>query len=164
MTPTDAHLAFALPPGWQTRTQPGAGVLARARPHDPQGRPRGGVPPEIVVRTHPVDGELVTWRCEAVTALAAQLDGFELEDQDLYRLGPHRVHYHRFGHRLGTTELISDQWAWLVDRLRDGIREGMGVTLTCTVPREDYPAYCDLFEDVAASVDLVTPSTTADRR
>ncbi|MCW2768222.1 MAG: hypothetical protein JWO11_4181 [Nocardioides sp.] len=43
------------------------------------------------------------------------------------------------------TDLVSEQWAWLVD--------GRGITLTGTVARVDYPAYCDLFEAVAETVD-----------
>jgi len=41
--------------------------------------------------------------------------------------------------------VVSDQWAWLVD--------GVGVTLTCTVAREDYADYYDVFEAVAETVD-----------
>jgi hypothetical protein len=98
------------------------------------------------VRCAVVEEDLGTWRAEAVGALARQLPAFALEDRDAYDLGDHRVIYSRFAHRLGSTELLSEQWAWLVDRL--------GVTLTCTVAREDYPAFCDLFEAVAATVDI----------
>ena len=142
-----ATLTFHLPPGWQTRTDPATGVVARARPrrHAPAGVPPS-IPPEVVVRSTPVDGDLVAWRAEALRALADQLTDFELEDEDDYDLGPHHVRYHRFGHRLGTAAPISEQWAWLV--------EGLGVTLTCTVVREEYAGYCELFEEVASTVRL----------
>jgi hypothetical protein len=55
------------------------------------------------------------------------------------------VAYRRFAHRVGLAALVSDQWAWLTD--------GVGVTLTCTVAREDYADYCDVFEAVAETVD-----------
>jgi hypothetical protein len=146
MTISDLQVSFELPPGWQIRMHPDTGVVARARPRDRAG---DAVPPEVVVRHQPVDDDLLTWRQEALAALAGQLTGFEVEDQDTYDLGRHRVHYHRFGHRLGTVELISDQWAWLV--------EGWGVTLTGTVAREEYAAYCDAFEDMALTVEVLPP-------
>lgn len=147
MITEDQLISVELPPDWQTRSHPEAGVVLRSRPRR---RPRAGVPPEIVVRSRSVEDDLATWRCEAVRAVSAQLDGFELEDEDEYDLGAHRVRYHRFGHRLGTAELISEQWSWLVD--------GLGVTLTCTVARQEYAAYCDLFEDVAATVEILSPA------
>ena len=54
--------------------------------------------------------------------------------------------YHRFAHRLGAADLLCDQWSWLVD--------GLGVTLTCSVAREDYPDYCDVFEAIAETVSI----------
>ena len=84
---------------------------------------------------------------DALLDLRAQLVDFALEDADEYDLGDRRVAYHRFAHRFGTADVLCDQWAWQVD--------GLGVTLTCTVSREDYLTYCDLFEDVAATVDVL---------
>ena len=54
--------------------------------------------------------------------------------------------YTRFSHRLGGTDVVCDQWAWL--------RDGVGVTLTGTVALADYADYADLFEGVAATVRL----------
>lgn len=152
MTTHDGHtptplLSFDLPPGWRTRAHPDAGVVAHARPRR---RRASGVPPEVVLRAVTVEDDLAAWRAGAARALAAQLDGFELEDEDDYELGAGPVHYQRFGHRLGTTELISEQWSWLVG--------GLGVTLTCTVAREQYAGYCELFEDVAATVEITAPA------
>ena len=54
--------------------------------------------------------------------------------------------YRRFAYRLGAADLLCDQWAW-----RAG---SVGVTLTCSVAREDYWDYCDVFEAIAETVDL----------
>lgn len=141
---TDTHLSFEMPPGWQIRSHRAAGVIARARP--PR-RARAGVPPEIVLRTTTVADDLEPWRRQALAALEHQLPGFELEDDEEYDLGGRPACYHRFGHRLGTADLVSEQWSWLAG--------GLGVTLTCTVAREEYAAYCELFEDVAATVEIL---------
>lgn len=133
-----------VPARWHRRDDPEHGVLVAARSRTVPG---SGQRPEIVVRCALVDDDLRTWRGEAMQALADQLHAFALEDEDEFDLGPHRVAYRRFAHRLGSAELLSDQWAWLVD--------GLGVTLTCTVAREDYLAYCDLFEAVADSVEVM---------
>ncbi|MCL2543403.1 MAG: hypothetical protein FWE71_13245 [Nocardioidaceae bacterium] len=138
-----SQISLELPPGWLKRADPDTGVAVRSRPRRHHA---DGVPPEIVVRSRPVEDGLAEWRRETLDALARQLDRFEVEDEDSYDLGMQRVHYHRFGHRLGVAELITEQWSWLVD--------GLGVTLTCTVARQDYAAYCDLFEDVAATVEV----------
>lgn len=67
----------------------------------------------------------------------------EVEDLDLWG---HRVRYRRFGHRVRGVEVVSEEWRW---------GEGSeGHVLTGTVLREDYLAVCDLFEEVACSVDL----------
>ena len=75
-----------------------------------------------------------------------RLVDFELEDDDEFELLDRTVVYHRFAHRLGVADLLSDQWSWLAD--------GLGVTLTCTVAREDYPDYCDVFEAIAETVSI----------
>lgn len=134
-----------IPPGWEIRNDSTTEFLVRARPH----HHTGGVPPEIVVRSQPVDEELATWRRDALAALETQLDDFELEDEDAFDLGVAPAHYHRFAHRMGTADLLTEQWAWLV--------HGVGVTLTCTVERADYIAYCELFEDVAETVEVLRP-------
>ena len=43
--------------------------------------------------------------------------------------------------------MLCDQWAWLGD--------GLGITLTCSAARQDYLDYCDVFEAVAETVDLL---------
>ena len=133
-----------VPARWHRRADPEHGILVAARSRTV---PESGQCPEIVVRCALVDDGLRAWRAEAVNQLADQLHAFALEDDDEFDLGPHPVAYHRFAHRLGSAELLSEQWAWLV--------EGLGVTLTCTVAREDYLAYCDLFEAVAESVEVM---------
>ena len=141
---TDAQIRFRLPHGWTGRHDHAAGVVVRARPPDHPTSP----PPEIVVRTQPVVDDLATWRRAALRVLARQLDDFDLEDEDDYDLGREHTRYHRFGHRLGTADLITEQWSWLVD--------GVGVTLTCTVERADYIDYCELFEDVAGTLEILS--------
>ena len=145
--PSDVSVSLTLPPRWATRSDPGHGVVVAARSRE---APPSGFAPEIVVRSVPVDDDLVGWRQEALAAMRHQLEGFELEDEDLFDLGDHEVLYRRFSHRLVGTDLVCEQWAWVV--------AGAGVTLTASVARVDYPTYCDLFEDVAATVEVARPT------
>ncbi|WP_435770272.1 hypothetical protein [Nocardioides sp. SYSU DS0651] len=142
--PSRTSINVSLPPRWATRTDPARGIVVAARCRE---RPPGGFPPELVVRAVPVDSDLLTWRRDALTTMGLQLVRFDLEDEDRFGLGDHEVLYRRFSHHLAGTDLVGEQWSWLVD--------GVGVTLTATVARSDYPAYCDVFEDVAATVEVV---------
>lgn len=141
---TENDVTVTVPHSWHARRGLGHGVLLAARPRSV---PPSGVTPELVLRCTAVDHELRVWRGQALLELRAQLEDFALEDADEFDLGDHRVSYARFAHRLGAADLLCDQWAW--------VAEGIGVTLTCTVAREDYLTYCDLFEDVAATVDIL---------
>lgn len=79
-----------------------------------------------------------------------------VEDEDRYDLAGHEVGYRRLGHRADGVELVSEEWRWQVG---DQV-----VVLTGTVPRADYLAVCDLFEEVAAGVDptvLLTSSAAS---
>jgi len=108
--------------------------------------------PELTLRCVAVDTDLTTWRAEALGELAGRLLDFDVEDDDTFELLGQEVRYHRFAHRLGTADVLSDQWAWLSD--------GLGVVLTCSVAREDYPDYCDVFEAIAETVTIgAAPST-----
>jgi hypothetical protein len=133
-----------LPVRWHRRDDPGHGVLVAARPRLV---PASGYCPEVVVRCAAVSEGLASWRAEALDALAAQLPDFALEDEDDYELGDQPVAYRRFAHRVGSADLLSEQWAWQVD--------GLGVTLTCSVAREDYPTFCDVFEEIAATLEVL---------
>lgn len=143
---------ICLPPRWRRTSDPSRGVVVAARSPEVPG---SGVRPELVLRCVPVsddprsDGpvcdDLGAWRDGALAELASRLDDFELEDEDRYELGGHEVAYRRFAHRTALDDLVCDQWAWLVD--------GRGLTLTCTVAREDYADYCDLFEAIAETFD-----------
>ncbi|WP_183101208.1 hypothetical protein [Nocardioides pelophilus] len=141
---TENDVTLTVPRTWHTRRDLGHGVILAARPRSV---PTSGVSPEIALRCSAVDVDLAVWRGQAVLDLRAQLVDFALEDADEFDLGDHRVAYVRFAHRFGAADVVCDQWAWLVD--------GLGVTLTCSVAREDYLTYCDLFEDVAATVDVL---------
>lgn len=145
MTPTTpAHdITVAVPRHWATRKDPEHGIVVAARA---RAVPASGFAPEIVLRTVPVEADLAAWRDDAMAALAHQLDHFDVEDTDEYDLGIQPVSYRRFGHRLGTVDVVCDQWAWVVD--------GIGLTLTGSVARSEYADYCDLFEDVAATVEI----------
>lgn len=138
-----ADLGIALPPSWRRRSDPERGVLVAARS---SALPASGVRPELTLRCSPVDDELVAWRAAAMTELAARLDDFDLEDDDEYDLLGQDVAYRRFAHRVDGADVLCEQWAWLAD--------GLGVTLTCSVGREDYPDYCDVFEAIAETVEL----------
>ena len=136
------RLGICLPPRWRRTSDPSRGVVVAARAPEVPG---SGVRPELVLRCVPVSDGLGAWRDGAVAELAERLDAFELEDEDRYDLGGHEVAYLRFAHRAVLHDLVCDQWAWLVD--------GQGVSLTCTVAREDYPVYCDVFEAIAETFD-----------
>jgi len=141
---TENDVTLTVPRSWHTRRDLGHGVILAARPRSV---PPSGVSPEIALRCATVDVGLAPWRGQAVLDLRAQLVDFALEDADDFDLGDHRVAYVRFAHRFGAADVVCDQWAWLVD--------GLGVTLSCSVAREDYLTYCDLFEEVAATVDVL---------
>lgn len=139
-----AHdISVAIPRHWTTRTEPehGVAVAARAR-----ALPPSGFAPEVVLRTAPVTSDLDAWRSDAMTALATQLTDFDVEDSDEFDLGGWPVSYRRFAHRIGATDVVCEQWAWLV--------EGVGVTLTGSVARTDYADYGDLFEAIAGTVEI----------
>jgi hypothetical protein len=133
---------ICLPPRWRRTSDPARGVVVAARAPE---LPASGVRPELVLRCVPVADGLDPWRDGAVAELAARLDDFELEDEDRYELAGHQVSYRRFAHSATLDDLVCDQWAWLVD--------GRGLTLTCTVAREDYADYCDVFEAIAETLD-----------
>ena len=107
--------------------------------------PPSGVHPEVVLRIEPVTESLVDWRRDALAELATVLEDFELDDSDHYELDGRPVAYRRFAHRCLLADLVSEQWAWLVDRT--------GLVLTCTVARDDYADWCEVFESIAATVD-----------
>jgi hypothetical protein len=132
---------LALPHRWTTRSDPAHGLVLLGRAPS---TPPGGFAPEIAVRTTPVAGDLDTWRADALAALAGQLVTLEIEDDDRFELDGRAVAYHRLGHRSGAIELVTEQWAWLVD--------GVGLTLSGSVARQDYPDYADVFEEVAATL------------
>jgi len=141
-------VSLAVPRRWATFDDPAPGVALVARA--PRAAP-SGFTPELALHTGPVDASsLSEWRTGAMSTLAAQLDALEVEDTDLVDLGAEPAAYTRFSHRLGGLDLMCEQWAWLHD--------GVGVTLTGTVARADYAAYADLFEDVAATVELSAPA------
>ena len=80
-------------------------------------------------------------------------DAMVVEDEDSFDLAGHRVDYRRFGHCPGGVELVSEEWTWLVGDRR--------LVLTGTVAREDYLSVCDVFEDVAATVEPWGPAASA---
>lgn len=140
---TPENIGIRLPATWRRRSSPAHGVVISARSTV---LPASGVPPEATVRCAAVDTELHTWRTVAIADLSERLVDFEVEDDDEFELLGRTVVYHRFAHRLGAADVLSDQWSWLAD--------GLGVTLTCSVAREDYPDYCDVFEAIAETLSI----------
>ena len=143
MTLYGTDLGLQLPSTWRRRCDPVRGVLVAARPDR---LPTSGRSPELTLRCAIADGTLATWRAEAMVELSEKLADFALEDVDDFDLFGHDVVYRRFAYRENVHDILCDQWAWL--------HQGLGITLTCSVAREDYPDFCDLFEVVAESVDL----------
>ena len=121
--------AVVWPPGWRRQTVGGA--IVATSPIPPGGRPPARL----------------EWRRGAP---APELDGAVVEDEDRYDLVGHEVGYRRLGHRAGDVELVSEEWRWQIGR--------EPLVLTGTVPRADYLAVCDLFDEVAAGVDPATES------
>ena len=136
-------IGICLPVTWRRRSALAHGVVVSARSTV---LPASGVHPELTLRCVPVDTDLQTWRAEAIGELAARLVDFDVEDDVAFELLGRPVAYHRFAHRLGSADVLSDQWSWLSD--------GLGVVLTCSVAREDYPGYCDVFEAIAETVNI----------
>lgn len=124
-------LSVALPRHWTTRDRPAPHVVLKARSPVV---PASGFVPELVLRTVALDD------------LPAPPAGFDVEDADEFELAGRTVGYERLGHRVGATDVVTDQWTWVVG--------DTAVVLTGTVARADYEDYCDLFEDVAATVEL----------
>jgi len=139
----DPDIGISLPVTWRRRSAPAHGVVVSARSGV---LPASGVHPELTLRCAVVDTGLLEWRATAIAELSARLVDFDLEDDDVFVLLGNEVAYQRFAHRLGTADVLSDQWAWLA--------EGLGITLTCSVAREDYPDYCDVFEAIAETVSI----------
>ncbi len=130
-----SDLGIALPPTWRRTAAPDQGVLVAARAAT---TPASGFRPQLVLRcdSPPLDD------------LARRLRDFALEDDDDFDLFGQDVSYRRFAHRLGAVDVVCDQWSWAAS-------DSPGqVTLTCSVARQDYWDYCDVFEAVAETVDL----------
>lgn len=130
----DHQLSLAVPRHWPAQDPPTHDVVLEARSPVV---PASGFTPEIVLRTVPLDD------------LPAPAAGVEVEDADAFEMSGHSVGYERLGHVVGATDVVTDQWTWIVG--------DTAVVLTGTVARADYADYCDVFEDVASTVDL-TPS------
>lgn len=129
----DHELSVALPRHWPTRDRPAPDIVLVARSPVV---PASGFVPELVLRTVPLDD------------LPAPVVGFDIEDADEFEMAGRTVGYERLGHRVGTTDVVTDQWTWIVG--------DTAVVLTGTMARADYEDYCDVFEDVAATVDLTS--------
>ncbi|WP_340540243.1 hypothetical protein [Nocardioides sp. GXZ039] len=137
-------LTIVLPTTWRRRSDPDRGVVVAARSVL---LPGSGIRPDLTLRAGPVtEPDAVRWRAQALAELSEALDELAVEDDDRFDLDGYDVLYHRFAHRVGTVDVVCEQWSWLVD--------GYGVTLTCSAAREDHLDYSDLFEAVAASVEL----------
>lgn len=143
---TIADLGIALPRNWRRTSDPDRGVLVSAKAPTV---PASGFRPELTLRCSPAGGPLAAWRAHDLEDLAGRLRDFAVEDEDDFDLMGHDVAYRRFAHRQADVDVLCDQWAWLVDRPP----ATLGVTLTCSVAREDYWDWCDVFESIAETVD-----------
>ncbi|MDQ4054335.1 MAG: hypothetical protein M3237_16750 [Actinomycetota bacterium] len=126
-------LGIALPPSWRRTSAPDRGMLVAARAPIV---PVSGFRPEVALRSDSV----------SLGDLEGRLHDFAVEDEDHFDLMGHDVTYTRFAHRVGSVDVLCDQWVWQ--------KEGLSVTLTCSVAREDYWDWCDVFEAIAETVDV----------
>lgn len=140
-------VSIAVPRRWVTRSDPSRGVVLAARARCV---PPSGFAPELLLQSATADGDPPCRRADTLAALAAQLHDVEVEDTDAFELGGQPVTYRRFAHRRGALDVMCEQWEWSVVTAGGDV----AVTLTASVAREDYLDYCDLFEDVAATVEL----------
>lgn len=139
-------VVLSVPRHWVSHADPEQAIALAARA--PR-RLASGFAPELVLRAVPVTGDPEQWRRRVLLAPGNGLEEFEVDEIEQYELTGRLVGYRRFGHRLGAVSVICDQWAW--------VDQGVGVTLTCSVARSDYADYAELFESIAATVE-VTPS------
>jgi hypothetical protein len=134
-------LGIALPPSWRRTSAPDRGVLVSARAPNTSG---SGYRPTAVLRSGSA----------GLADLARRLHDFAVEDEDEFDLFGHDVTYRRFAHRVGGVDVVCDQWCWRTDASTGKPTEQLSVTLTCSVARQDYWDYCDVFEAIAETVDL----------
>lgn len=138
-------IALSVPRHWVTHADPEQGIALAARA--PR-RLASGFAPEVVLRAVLVPGDPGQWRTRALVAPGTGLERFEVEEIDDDELSGRTVGYRRFSHRVGAVDIVCDQWVWV-----DG---GVGVTFTGSVARADYADYADVFESIAATIE-VTP-------
>lgn len=107
--------------------------------------PASGFRPSVRLRCEPAPDDPDTWAAQSLSDLRSTRAEFALEDEEVYELSGHDVRYRRYVHRLGGTDVLCDEWGWLLG--------GVGFALTCSVAREDYADYCDVFEAIAQTVE-----------
>lgn len=143
---TRHDIALSVPRHWVTHADPEQAIALAARA--PR-RLASGFAPELVLRAVLVSGDPAQWRTRALVAPGSGLEQFEVEEiDDDDEIAGRPVGYRRFGHRVGAVDVICEQWVWVVD--------GVGVTFTGSVARADYADYADVFESIAATIE-VTP-------
>lgn len=134
MQPTDPPpVLLTLPPRWPRDADPGAGVLARARPPAARATRR----PEVVLRLGSTDD--------------SRLQALAVDDEDAFDLDGRPVRYRRYVHRGPDGELVTEEWSWRFDDPHAD-DEPVEVTLTASVDPADYETWCDVFEAIAATV------------
>ena len=134
-------ISIGVPSHWRQSSDLDHGIVMAARA---PATPGSGFVPRFVLDAEPVDCSFESWQESALAALGDQLQGFDQEDTDDYQLGHEHARYRRVSFVSSEHNLVSEQWCWLI--------EGVGLTLTGTVAREDYADFCDLFEDVAGTL------------
>jgi hypothetical protein len=137
-----ADVRISVPASWRRTSDPACGVLVAATATTV---PPSGFRPSVRLRCEPAPDAASAWSAHCVSELRSTREEFALEDEDDYDLGRHHVGYRRYAHRLRGADVLCDEWAWLVD--------GIGFVLTCSVAREDYLDYCDVFEAIAQTVE-----------
>jgi hypothetical protein len=103
-----------------------------------------GMAPRLEHRAVTFTGALDDWHAQVSSTDVSRAD-YELEDEECFDISGHETVHRRFGHRVSSVAVLSDQWLWVVN--------GTAHQLLGTVAAEEYEDYCDIFESVAETFD-----------
>lgn len=134
------NVPLFLPRRWRWSSDAATGLLLSARPPLAGA---SGVLPELRLTVLPGGPDGFAWVDDDLEQVQRAVRDYLLEDEDEYDVGAHRVAYRRFAHRRGAHDLLCERWAWEL--------AGRRFLIDAACSREDYPEFCDVFEQIAES-------------